>query len=408
MPTATVRIDGVGTFPVQSRTELRSPTWQDSLKRARSEGRKIFCVGHSPEARLFPVTTTSGLLSLRRQVSLHTRHCCLCSGLPHVSDSSDVSYAASVILPPRLQAGAGPAVHAGKGGGVQYGTISHLLQKCFVDGWAAAFIAANQGRREAGLELTNPAFPEVLSQALTSLRATPVGDSPDIFSCASAHGRRAFLGWTDVDLAIMAPQLAPGTAAAWEATEAWDDRGEPTRHRFLLSHGSTLDGKFLAFGNIVPAPYLYFVTVGPSGRIERLWLGPMGGLPNTAVLVESVPERTFADLCAANGIAMQKPVQNGREVIALGREFLPVGAGGRMVQDMHCRPDFFLRYDRRGFIVQIVGSAEPAYLSELARARDKLTAALQGTGLTYREVDRERSCLEAFVRQIVVHPHVRE
>ncbi len=404
MPMATVRIEGIGTFSVLSRTELRSPEWQDALTQARAEGRKIWCAGHNPAARLFPVTTPSGSLSLRRQALLHTPHCCLCSGLPRVTDGGEAIYAASVILPPRVRAGAGPAALVGPGGRAQHGTISHLLQKCFVEGWTAAFLKANQGRREAGLELMNPAFPEVLSQTQATLRTTPVGDSPNVFACARAHGRRAFFGWTDVDLATMAQQMAPDTAVAWEATEAWDDQGEPAPQRFILSHSCAVAGKFLAFGNIIPAPYLYFVSVGPGGRIERLWLGPLGGQPQTAVLVESMPERCFADLCAANGMAMQKPVQSGDEVMALGREFLASDGADRVAQGMPCRPDFVLWHSRNVFVVQVVGSAEPAYLAELAQARDKLTVALQGTGVYYQEVDCKRSSLETFVRQVMGEP----
>ena len=352
---------------------------------------------------MFPVTTPSGSLSLRRQALLHTPHCSLCEGLSHVWDGSEVVYAASVILPPRVRAGAGPAALVGQGGGAQHGTISHLLQKCFVAGWTTAFLAANQGRREAGLELMNPAFPEVLSQTLASLRATPVGDSADVFACARAHGRRTYFGWTDVDLATMAQGMATGTAVAWEAVEAWDEQAGPTAKRFILSHGCAIAGKFIAFGNVIPAPYFFFVSARPGGQIERLWLGPIGGLPHTVVLVESEPERRFADLCAANGIAMQKPVQSGDEVIALGRELRSSDGGDRVAQDMPCRPDFVLWHSRKVFIVQVVGSAEPSYLAELARAREKLKAALQGTGLAYREVDRERSNLEAFVRQVVDH-----
>lgn len=404
MPTATVRMEGVGTFSVLSRIELRAPAWQHELTRARAEGRQIWCVGHTPEARLFPVTTPSGSLSLRRQVSLHTPHCCLCSGLPRVSNGDEVLYTASVILPPRVRVGAGPAVLTGQGGGVQHGTISHLLQSSFVAGWTMAFLAANQGRREVGLELRNPAFPEVLSQTLATLRTTPVGDSADVFSCARAHGRRAFFGWTDVDLASMAQQMANGTAIAWEAGQAWDEQAEPAAQRFILPYGCAIAGKFIAFGHVIPAPYLYFVSAGPGGRVERLWLGPIAGLPQTAVLVESAPERSFADLCAADGIAMQKPVQCGNEVITLGRDFLAGAGGDRVVQDMPCRPDFVIWRDGKVFVIQIIGSTEPSYLVEVARAGEKLQTALQGTGLAYYEVGREQPSLEDFVRQVKEKP----
>ena len=53
MPTAKIRMEGVGTFTLQSRTELRTPAWQDALARAREEGRKSGASGTAPRPGCF-------------------------------------------------------------------------------------------------------------------------------------------------------------------------------------------------------------------------------------------------------------------------------------------------------------------------------------------------------------------
>lgn len=365
------------------RQDAGEPEIQELLENAAKSGRWLGC-GHccDPDLRLFPFFDHEERgHNFRCGQNERPRHAPDCfvnfpGGIFDQAPPKGVCYTANIFAQVAPHVPSAPRPFTGNvGSGVWYGNLTHLINACLMEASISAFRNWNRGLGHSDHGIAAPPLDEIFSALGERLRSPLLvgGESPAL--AARRLGLRIFFGTTRTLLVEdLREQGLHGRSIDLSLDDAWDSDGRlagGSRFHISPTVGSAAAGKTMAYGNVIPPPYLVVGAATRSGDVVRLIVVPIAPCANLLLTAESAVEQWFLALVVELGAAIIKPCIN-TDLRELGAQLWPFRTNQHGF--LPHRPDALVYFRGRVWIVEVAGSIAANYNqivdARLARIRD--------------------------------------